>query len=81
MSALGIGHKQSSRWQQVAAVPEPEFGRHLVDLLGADGGGGVGQLHSGQGVKSAAKSAATSAATGTNTTTIDTNCGEQIAPT
>ena len=35
MSALGIGHKQSSRWQQVAAVPEPEFERKAGEMLRA----------------------------------------------
>ena len=30
LSSLEIHPKQSMRWQQVAAVPEPEFERHLT---------------------------------------------------
>ena len=41
LADVGVTKIQSHRWQQVAAVPEPEFGRHLVEVDG--GGGGVGQ--------------------------------------
>ena len=32
LADVGVTHIQSHRWQQVAAVPEPEFERHLADL-------------------------------------------------
>jgi hypothetical protein len=38
LADLGISHTQSSRWQTVAAVPEPVFEEHVAQVRGKVGG-------------------------------------------